>query len=89
MTDKVTFLETDKLDEYIQIILRQTDFDFETAKKKLEECNYDYLKVIKEYVGVTEKNEPPVRSVNQEIYKQLRFKLDVSMRDYNDRKEKK
>ena len=89
MTDKVTFLENDKVDEHIQIIMRQTDYNFETAKQKLEECNYDYLTVIKRYVGVTEKNEPQIRSVNQEIYKQIRHKLDASMREYNERKENK
>ena len=88
MTDKVTFLETNKIDEDIQIILGQTNYDFETAKQKLEECNYDYLMVIKRYIGVTEKNDPLVKSVNQEIYKQIRHKLDTSMRDYNERKEK-
>lgn len=88
MTDKVTFLENDKIDKHIQIIMRQTDYDFETAKQKLEECNYDYLIVIKKYIGVAEKNEPQVSSVNQEIYKQIRHKLDASMREYNERKEK-
>jgi septum formation topological specificity factor MinE len=88
MTDKVTFLENDKIDEHIQIIMRQTDYDFETAKQKLEEYNYDYLTVIKKYVGVAEKKEPHVKSVNQEIYKQIRHKLDASMREYNERKEK-
>ena len=88
MTDKVTFLENDKIDKHIQIIMRQTDYDFETAKQKLEECNYDYLIVIKKYIGVAEKNEPQVSSVNQEIYKQIRHKLDASMREYNKRKEK-
>ena len=68
--------------------MRQTDYDFETAKQKLEECNYDYLIVIKKYIGVAEKNEPQVSSVNQEIYKQIRHKLDASMREYNKRKEK-
>jgi hypothetical protein len=38
-------------------------------------------------MGITEKKIPPIKSVNQEIYKQLRYKLDSSMREYNIRKE--
>ena len=45
------------------------------------------MKVIKEYMGITEKKEPPVKSVNQEIYRQMRFKLDASMSEYNQKQE--
>jgi len=46
------------------------------------------LKVIRNYLGLTEKKALPVKSVNQEIYKQLRSRLDDNMRDYNARKER-
>jgi hypothetical protein len=88
MTDKIDFIENGKINENINIIMRQTDFDYETAKTKLIEHNYDYLVVIKSYIGVTEKKPDNFRSVNQEIYKQIRHKLDTSMREYNERKEK-
>ena len=88
MTDKVNFVENDTIDNQVQIIMRQTDYDFEIAKLKLIEHNYDYLGVIKSYIGVTEKTAPVVKSINQEIYKQIRHKLDTSMREYNERKEK-
>jgi hypothetical protein len=88
MSDKISFVENDKIDDQIQIIMRQTDYNFETAKTKLIEYNYDYLMVIKSYIGVTEKKNKPIISVNQEIYKQIRYKLDESMREYNERKEK-
>ena len=68
--------------------MRQTDYNFEKAKEKLIEHKYDYLKVIKEFLGVKDKKPAIVNSKNQEIYKQIRHKLDTSMREYNERKEK-
>jgi hypothetical protein len=87
MTDKVEFLENDKIDEQINIIMRQTDYNFELAKEKLKETNYDHLKVIKSFLGIKDKNSSVVNSKNQEIYKQIRHKLDASMREYNERKD--
>jgi len=71
----------------IQIIIRQTDYSEEIAIEKLKEFNYDHIKVIKDFLGITEKKACNIKSVNQEIYRQLRYKLDSSMRDYNIRKE--
>lgn len=76
------------MDEKIQIILRQTDYSEEQAKEKLLEYNDDPMKVIRTYLGITEKKALPVKSVNQEIYKQLRYKLDGAMRDYQERVDK-
>jgi hypothetical protein len=70
----------------IQMILRQTDYTEEEAKEKLLECNDDHLLVIKKYFGINEKQKPVV-SLNQEIYRQLRYKLDSSMREYEARKD--
>ncbi len=80
------FNETDKLHEKVQIILRQTDYTEEVALQKLQEHNNDEIKVIKAYLGIAEKKAPQnTRSVNQEIYRQLRHKLDSNMRDYKER----
>jgi hypothetical protein len=43
--------------------------------------------VIKAYFGITEKKPQVIESLNQEIYKQMRYKLDGVIRDYNFRKE--
>lgn len=87
MTDNISFVETININESIQIILRQTNYTEEEANEKLKEYNYNYTNVIKSYLGITEKKALPIKSVNQEIYKQMRFKLDGDMRDYNTRKE--
>ncbi len=88
MDDKIAFVETDSLSNNIDIILRQTNYSEEEAREKLFEYNNDYVAVIKAYLGVKKgASKPEIKSVNQEIYKQMRFKLDSAMRDYTVRKD--
>ena len=68
--------EKDKEKELIQIIMRQTDYTEEVAREKLVENNFDTIIVIKKYMGLNEKKPETIKSVNQEIYKQLRYKLN-------------
>jgi hypothetical protein len=85
MDDKIINTE---IDYKVQVVTRQTDYTDAVAREKLKEYNYDHLKVIRNYLGLAEKKALPVKSVNQEIYKQLRSRLDDNMRDYNARKER-
>jgi len=88
MDDKIAFVETDSLTNNIHIILRQTNYSEEEAREKLFEHNNDYVAVIKAYLGVKQNtSKPEIKSVNQEIYKQMRVKLDSVMRDYTVRKD--
>ena len=68
------------ISEKVEMIMRQTDYDAETAEKKLTEFDNDALKVIKHYLGILDKptEKTKLKSVNQEIYRQLRNKLNVS-----------
>jgi len=77
------------IDDRIQIIIRQTDYTLLEAKEKMQLFDNDHIKVIKSFMGIVEKKAPPIKSVNQEIYKQLRHKLDDSMREYNSKQESK
>lgn len=86
--ESISIIETDKIDGKIKIILGQTDYSEEKALEKLKEFNFDELKVIKSYLGITEKKEETIKSVNQEIYKQIRYRLDSNIRDYKVRVEK-
>jgi len=89
MEDNVSFVETEQIDTKIQIILRQTDYNVEQARAKLSEYNYDETSVIKAYLGIEHKpKSDKIKSINQEIYKQLRHKLDSNMRDYLQRLDK-
>jgi hypothetical protein len=88
MSDNISLVETDQIDEKIQKIMRQTDYSENVAREKLKENNFDEIATIKAYLGITEKKALPIKSVNQEIYKQLRTKLNSNMKDYQQRVEK-
>ena len=88
MEDNISLVETDQIEDKVQIILRQTDYNEEKAREKLKEHGFDEIATIKAYLGITEKKAPQIKSVNQEIYKQLRSKLDSNMRNYQDRVDK-
>jgi hypothetical protein len=86
--DNISLVETDKIDGKVQIIMRQTDYTSEKAREKLGQFNFDEMAVIRDYFGITEKKAPPVKSVNQAIYRQLRSHLDGAMKDYRERVDK-
>jgi hypothetical protein len=73
----------------IQMIQRQTDYDETIAKEKLLEHNGDPIKVIKSFLGICDKKDVRKKTLNQEIYRQLRSKLDYSMKAYNVKQEEK
>ena len=79
--------KTEENFEKIQIILRQTDYSEEIAREKLKNFNFDHILVIKTFMGITEKKAPEIKSVNQEKYRQMRYRLDSSMREFNFKKE--
>ena len=85
---EISLVETNKIEEKIELILRQTDYTKEKALEKLKENSFDELKVIHSYFGIADKATKPIQSINQEIYKQIRYKLDSNMRDYQERVEK-
>jgi hypothetical protein len=83
-------IDNEALIEKIGIVSRQTDYDNETIRQKLIDTNYDHLKIIKEYMGLDNQNKPTSikgQSINQEIYKQIRKKLDV--KEYNKKQAEK
>ena len=87
MEDNISFIDNDQIEDKIKIILGQTDYTEDIIREKLKAHNYDHLAVIRSYFGITEKKTPPITSVNQEIYKQLRHRLDTNMRNYQERHE--
>ena len=81
--------QDDKIKEKVALVMRQTDYNEEKAFEKLKEHEYNEIAVVKEYLGVPiKKATAPIKSINQEIYKQFRNKLDSNMRDYHVRVEK-
>jgi hypothetical protein len=81
----ISLVETNQISEKIQKILRQTDYTEEKALEKLKENDFDEINVIKSYFGIVNTKPKQVKTLNQEIYKQIRHRLDSNMRDYQKR----
>ena len=68
----------------IDVVLRHTNYTEEEARTRL--LTKTYIEVIREYMT----DDAPVRigcqkttSINQEIYKQIRTKLNEGIKEYN------
>jgi gas vesicle protein len=73
-------------EEHIKSIMVQTNYTKEQSLQKLLEHNGNYIDVIKEYMGIPIQQKPKqIKSINQEIYSQIRRELDNSMREYNNK----
>ena len=72
---KIAFVSNEELEERILLVMRQTDYTQEVAREKLTAHNYDAIKCIKAYMGITEKKAPTQVSLNQQIYRELRTQL--------------
>jgi hypothetical protein len=71
---------------YVKHIMSQTIYSEPEAREKLREFNGDFMKVLKDYMGIPDKKEnKQIKSVNQEIYKQLRHTLDQTMKEYREK----
>lgn len=72
----------------IKKIMSQTTYNANEAKEKLRHFEGDFMKVLKDYMGIKVDpnglNAKKVKSVNQEIYRQIRHTLDNSMKEYRD-----
>jgi len=79
----------DQRSEFIQMIMRQTNYDELEAEEKLVKFNNNPLVVIKDFMGIVEKPKAVAASLNQEIYKQLRSKLDDSIREFNKKQDER
>ena len=75
--DNITIICESEASEKIQMIIRQTDYTEEVAREKLMAHNDDPIKVIKDYMGIVEKHKPAPKSLNQEIYRQIRYGLST------------
>jgi RNA processing factor Prp31 len=74
------------IDESIKKIVSLTTYNESEAMNKLIENNYDYIKVIKKYMEIPiTKETNDIKSINQEIYKQIRLNLDNSMKSYREK----
>jgi len=70
--------------EKISIIMRQTNYDINTAELMYSKFENDHIKVIQDYMGIKPIYQP-IKSINKEMYKQFRLNLDKSMKDYTNK----
>tara|TARA_Y100000991_G_C21913830_1_gene323520 strand:+ start:319 stop:579 length:261 start_codon:yes stop_codon:yes gene_type:complete len=72
---------TTEQEEYVQIIVRQTDYDYNKSKSKLIEFNFDYESVIKDFMGIKKKDNV-CNTSNQQRYKMIRTAMDTQIKNY-------
>ena len=64
MTDNISFLSNDDIEKHVKMVMSQTTYTKEEATEKLRIFNYDYIKVIKDFMKIPEK-KVEVKTVNQ------------------------
>ena len=75
-SDQIVCIESDLIQERIEILKRQTSYSHEQAEDALKNNNYDTMACIREYLEVPQKKEDKTKkSINQQIYKELRNQL--------------
>ena len=78
-------------EELTQIIMRQTTYTKKEALEKLSDFEYDAILVIKDFMGIKPKEAKQssihAKSLNQEIYKQIRLRMDGSMKKFNEKQQ--
>ena len=73
----------------IEMVMRQTSYTFDEAKIELEKNNNNYIKVIKNCLGIVKsERDIPTTSINQQIYGEIRKFMDVSSKNFLDNKER-
>jgi hypothetical protein len=74
-------VQAEYLKQAMLFILRQTEYDEETALNRLRELN-DPVKVVAEYLGVKPRPQPQAQSKNQMKYGEIRKFMDFGARQY-------
>jgi NACalpha-BTF3-like transcription factor len=70
-------------EEHIQMVMRQTNLDYETAKESLEKESGNIEAVIKNYLSDSNyyhrEKEENIQSTNQKIYSELRIFMESTL----------
>lgn len=83
---KLEFFEQG-IDDACNKIMRQTDYDKDTALDKLKSHNLDVMGVVREWMGV-EPIKTEVKTSNQMVFAEFRGFLDSAARDYYRKRER-
>ena len=73
----------------IELVVRQTSYSEEEARRHLELFDFNYLKVIREFLGLSnsKSKDEIITSTNQAIYKEIRGCMDNAAKRYRNKKE--
>jgi hypothetical protein len=69
----------------IEIIMRQTDYDYSKSEEQLLKYNNNIEGVIKEYMGIVSKEKKNTLTSNQQRYYMIRKEMDTQMKNYQDK----
>ena len=70
----------------LSLVLRQTEYTEEQARVELEKYKYNYLELLKDYMGVEKKEKLVCKTVNQERYRLIRESMDDKEERYRQKK---
>ena len=76
--------------ELVEIVMRQTDYSKEESVLKLQQFEYDPLKVIRNFMNPENKvfyEETVPTTTNQMMYREIRTMLDTANSNYRKKKE--
>jgi len=71
----------------IEMVMRQTSLGFAEARERLEINNNNYMIVIKEALGIKQKVDTELKTLNQQIYTEIRGLMDNASDTYRKKKE--
>jgi hypothetical protein len=77
MADGISFFNNADVETHIKTVMLQTNYTESEAREKLQHFNGDYISVLKDYMGIGEPQTPKIKSINQEIYRQIRYGLST------------
>lgn len=75
MSDKIEIEEID-MDDLCEKVMRQTDYDKTTAEEKLKKFELNVMNVIRDYLKPKPRVQNKPKSLNQQIYKEIREFMD-------------
>lgn len=84
ISTRIQEITDDEIRKLCDIVHRQTDYTISQIMDKLIEYDYNHIDIIKDYMGVVVTKPYKIESIQQEIYKQMRLKLDAATKGFND-----
>ena len=85
MSEKISFFSESDIEKHIDFVMKQTNYTREETINKLQLFNCEPMKVIREYMGIPDKPNNKVKSVNQEIFRQIRTTLEASEKAHREK----